>query len=127
MSTLRLLLSEIRSAEKEKKAPLEEAEIIQIIKRQIKRRKEAIEQYAKAGRGDLADKEEREKEILEAYMPEQMSEEEIRKAVKTAISELQASSMADMGKVMGKVMADLAGKADGSVVNKIVKEELGNN
>jgi len=94
------------------------------IEKQVKQRKDSIEQYEKAGRNDLVDKEKKELELLEKYLPEQMGEEEIRNLIKEAISQTGATTMADMGNVMGALMPKTKGKADGSLVSKIVREEL---
>jgi len=90
-----------------------------------KQRKESIEQFEDGGRDDLVENEKNELKIIEAYLPEMMSEDEIREVVKEKIDQLGASGMQDMGKVMGSLMGQLKGKADGSIVSKVVKEELG--
>ena len=91
-----------------------------------KQRKEAIEMYEKGGRQDLVEKEKAELAVVESYLPKQMSEEEIRELVKEAIEATGASSPKDIGKVMQHVMPKVKGRADGSVVNKIVREMLAN-
>ena len=127
VSTLRLLLGAVKNFAIAKESasynPSDE-EIVSVIQKEIKQRKESIESYKSGNRQDLADKEGKELEILQAYLPEQMSEEEARKLVDQAISETGASSMQDMGKVMGNLMPKVKGKADGSFVNQIVKEKL---
>lgn len=124
LSVLRMLKSAIKNKEIQAGKDLEDAEITTVIQSQIKSRKDSISMYEKAGREELAEKEKSEVEILQKYLPEQMSEEDLRGIVQKAISDTSASGMSDMGKVMGKVMAEAKGKADGSLVSQIVKEEL---
>jgi uncharacterized protein YqeY len=106
-------------------AKLSDDQTVEVLMKAAKQRKESIEQFEEGDREDLADNEKKELEIIEAYLPEMMSEEEVRKVVKQKIDQLGASGMQDMGKVMGPMMGQLKGKADGSLVSKIVKEELG--
>ena len=125
--TLRFLDSAIKNAEIEKKKReegLSEEEILEVIGRSVKQRNDSIRQYTDGGRPELAEKEKIELEILKAYLPEQMSEDEIRKIVKEIISAAGAVSVSDMGKIMGQAMGKMKGKADGNVVRKIVGEEL---
>lgn len=124
LSTLRLLVSDLRNAEKTKKQPIDDPEVIEIVQRQIKRRKEAAEQYDQAGRDELASKELEELDILKNYLPMQLTEDEVRNIVRSAINESAAQGPSDMGKVMGKVMPQVKGKTDGSLVSAVVKEEL---
>ena len=124
VSTLRLLLAEIERKEKEKGLPATEEAIIQILYSMIKKRKEAIELFLKGGRQDLADKEGKEIPILEAYLPKQLSDDEIRQEALATISELGARSIKELGKIMGVLSRKLAGKAQGSTISRIVKEEL---
>lgn len=124
MATLRLVLTAIKKREKEARSLLEDQEVISVIITQIKQRREAIEQYQKAGREDLAQREESELQILQGYMPEQVSEEEISNTLDEIIAEVGAASMKDMGKVMKAAMAKLAGKAEGGAINAMVKEKL---
>jgi len=126
LSTIRMLISEIKKVQIDKKKELSDEEIIQILQRYAKQRKESIKQYTEAGREDLAQKEERELKIVQEFLPQQLSEEEIEKIVEEAISETGASSMKDMGKVMKVVMEKVKGRADGSLVSSIVKKKLGN-
>lgn len=125
-SVLRMLISAIGYAEIQKGLGYEatEEDVMSAIEKQVKQRKDSIEQYEKAGRNDLADKEKKELEILEKYLPKQMGEVEIKNLVKEAIAQTGATTMADMGKVMGALMPKTKGKADGSLVSKIVREEL---
>lgn len=126
-SVLRMLISAIGYFEIQKggagyEATEEDVQIV--IQKEVKQRRDSIEQYTSGGRQDLADKEKTELHILEAYLPEQMSEEEITRLVEEAIAQTGASSPTDMGKVMGALMPKTKGKADGSVVSRIVKEKL---
>lgn len=126
--TLRMLDSAIKNTEIEKmkrETGLADEEVIEVAARAVKQRKDSIEQYEKGGRADLAEKEKQELEILLAYLPEQMDEDNIREVVKGVIAETGASSKTDMGKVMGQAMGKLKGQADGNVVKKIVEEVLG--
>jgi len=124
MSTLRLVLTAIKKREKEARSLLEDQEVLSVITSQMKQRRESIEQYRKAGREDLAQTEENELHILQGYMPEQVSEEEISKTLDEIIAEVGAVSMKDMGKVMKAAMAKLAGKAEGGAINAMVKAKL---
>ena len=122
---LRLLISDIKNEEIAQKKELADDDVLKIIKKGIKRHKEPIEQYKTGGREDLVEQEEKELEILERYMPEQMDEDEIRKIVIGAIKKSGATSASDFGKVMGMAMKEISGNVDGNVVSGIVKEELG--
>lgn len=124
LTTLRLVLTAIKKREKEARSLLEDQEVISVITSQIKQRRESIEQYRKAGREDLAQTEEDELQILQGYMPEQASEEEISNTLDEIIAEVGAVSMKDMGKVMKAAMAKLAGKAEGGAINAMVKAKL---
>lgn len=124
MATLRLVLTAIKKREKEARSLLEDQEVISVITTQIKQRRESIEQYRQAGREDLAQTEESELQILQGYMPEQASEEEISNTLDEIIAEVGAASMKDMGKVMKAAMAKLAGKAEGGAINAMVKAKL---
>lgn len=108
----------------EESSKLNDDEVVEVIFSEVKKRREAIEQYQKGRREELAQKERDELNILMEYMPEQMSEEEIGAEVKKVITETGASSLKDMGKVIGGVVARVKGRADGQMVSKIVKEEL---
>lgn len=99
-------------------------EVIDVLVSQIKQRRDSVSEYTKGNRPDLAAREEREIKILSSYLPEQMDEEEIKKAVRAAISKVGAMSPKDMGKVMSVLMKEIKGKADGTLVSKIVKELL---
>jgi uncharacterized protein YqeY len=121
---LRLILSALRAAEKDLQRPLTEEEELQVLQRERKKRLEAAEAYRNAGREEQADDEEYELEVLEEYMPEPLSEEEIEQIVDDAIAENGATSLADLGRVMADVMPQVAGRADGSAVSQIVREKL---
>jgi uncharacterized protein YqeY len=121
---LRLLLSSLRSAEKELQRPLSDEEELQVLQRERKRRVEAAEAFRKGGREEQAAAEDLELSILEEYMPEQLSEDELEEIVDDAIAENGATSMRDFGRVMADVMPQVSGRADGSVVSQLVKEKL---
>lgn len=115
---------EIENRGKGKSEELSDEDIIAIIGTEVKKRKEASEQFKNGGREDLAQKELDEASILGKYLPEQLSEEEVTAEVSKIIEEVGAQGIQDLGKVMGPVMQKLKGKADGSLVNRIVKEQL---
>ena len=119
-----LLLSTVLSEVKNKKIELQkdptDADVIDVLRKSIKRRRESIEMYAKGGRQDLADKEQSEAAALEKYLPAQVSDDELRAAVKAAI----ASGATQIGAVMGKVLPQFKGRAEGGVINAIAREEL---
>lgn len=126
-SVLRLLLSAINYYEIQKGGAgytATDEDVLAVIQKEVKQRRDSIEQYKAGSRQDLADKEQQELEILQTFLPAQMSEEEIKKLVIEAIKETGAASMSDMGKVMAALMPKVKGKADGGLVSKIVKEEL---
>lgn len=103
---------------------LSDEQITDVLMKAAKQRKESIDQFKSGGRDDLVEKEERELALIDKYLPEMMSEDEIRAEVKAKIKQMNATSMAEMGKIMGALMGKLKGKADGSLISKIVKEEL---
>ncbi|MFH1186724.1 MAG: GatB/YqeY domain-containing protein [Candidatus Levyibacteriota bacterium] len=125
-SVLRMLLSSLSYFEIQKGKGYEatDEDVLSAIQKEVKQRNDSIEQFKSAGRNELVKKEEKELEILKKYLPEQMSEEEIKKLVIDAISQTNASSMQDIGKVMGYLIPKTKGKADGSLVSKIVREKL---
>ena len=128
VSTLRLLLGAIKNFEIAKQGTSYKAsdqEITSVISRQVKQRKESIEQFKSGGRKDLVEKETKELKILENYLPQQLSEEEIQKLADAKIKETGATSISDMGKVMAALSGELKGKADMSVVSSLVKRLLG--
>ena len=126
-NTINLLLSGLKYRQIELRASgkeLTDEEIIGVISKEIKKRKEAIELYEKGNRQDLAEKEKRELEILESYMPKQLSEEELLKIIDETIKSVGASSPSDVGKVMKELMPKVKGKADGSLVKSLVEKRL---
>ena len=122
--TLRLILSSLQGAEKELQRPLSEDEELQVLQRERKKRLEAAEAFRNAGREEQADKEEDELDVLEEFMPEPISEDELEEIVDDVIAEVGATSMRDIGRVMADVMPQVAGRADGSAVSQIVREKL---
>jgi len=122
--TLRMALSEIKKEEIDKKTDLNDQEVISILQRMIKQRKDSSSQFKSAGRDELAQKEEREIKTLSEFLPEQLSEEEIKDLVIKSIIDLNAETPKDIGKVMGFLKSNLQGKADMSLVSKLVKENL---
>ena len=121
---LRLILNSLKNSEKELQRPLSEDEELQVLQRERKKRIEAAEAFRAGGREAQADAEEAELEILEEFMPEPLSEDEIEEIVDDVIAEVGATSMADLGRVMADVMPQIAGRADGSTVSQIVREKL---
>lgn len=103
---------------------LNEEQVVEVLMKAAKQRKESIEQFENGGREDLAENERQELAIIETYLPKMLTEDEIRTFVQQKISETEAKSMADMGSLMGSVMPQLKGKADGGMVSRVVKEEL---
>jgi len=123
-STLRLLLTAVKNREVERRGQLSEPEILQVIVKESNQRREAIQQFRQGGREDLARKEEAELQILETFLPQAISPEELSAKVREAIAATEAKSVKDMGKVMSHLMAQLAGRADGKVVSQLVRQEL---
>ncbi len=121
---LRLILASLRGAEKELQRELSEDEELQVLQRERKKRIEAAEAFRSGDREEQAEKEEAELEVLEEFMPEPLSEEEIEEIVDDAIAEVGATSMRDIGRVMADVMPQIAGRADGSAVSQLVREKL---
>ena len=122
--TLRLILASLRSAEKDLQRPLHDDEELQVLQRERKKRTEAAEAFRAGGREEQAEGEEQELAVLEEFMPEPLSEDEIDEIVDDVIAEVGATSMADLGRVMADVMPQIAGRADGSQVSQIVREKL---
>jgi uncharacterized protein YqeY len=123
-SILRMVKASMKNMEIEKGGPLAEEEVQALLRTFVKRARESIEQFSKAGRTELADKEKEELAIIRQYLPQQLAEEDIKKMIKDVISETGASGPRDMGKVMKAVMAKTRGQADGKLVNNFVKEML---
>ena len=124
VAVIRLTLSEIRSAEKEKRRPLEKEEVEQILRTAVKKRKEAITLFRKGGRDELADKEAAEILFLEDYLPAALSAAELTGLVEEGLRETGAVTVRDLGRVMKWLMPRLEGRADGSEVSRLVKEKL---
>ena len=121
---LRLLLNALRRAEKELPRPVREDEELQVLQRERKRRQEAFEAFDAAGRDEQAEKEDYELDVLEEFMPDPLSEDDVERIVDDVIAEVGATSMRDLGRVMADVMPQVAGRADGSVVSQLVREKL---
>lgn len=123
VGALRILKSEIKNAEIDKRSELTEEEILKVIAKKVKQHKDSIESFQAGGRADLVEHEQKQMAVLAEYLPKQMSEDEVRAIVKAVISETGAKQ-SDFGKVMKEVLARAKGQTDGSVVSKIAKEEL---
>ena len=125
-STLRMMKSSIKNAEiaKRGKGELTEEDITGVLSTMVKQRKESVEQYLKANRNDLAEKENKEINIIQVYLPEQLSPEEVDEIIKSTIQEAGITGMKDMGRLMKELMPKLKGKADGKLVSRRVKEIL---
>jgi uncharacterized protein len=121
---LSLVLSSLRSAEKELQRPLSDDEELQVLQRERKKRVEAADAFRNAGRAEQAENEEFELEVLEEFMPEPLSEDDIEEIIDNVIAEVGATSLRDLGRVMADVMPQISGRADGSVVSQIVREKL---
>lgn len=124
LSTIRLINAAIKQFEVDERTEADDAKVISILSKMVKQRKDSAKIYIEAGRQDLADKENAEIEILNRYLPQMMSAEEIKTVVEAVIAETGASGMGDMGKVMGVLKTRLAGKADMGEVNKVLKAAL---
>jgi uncharacterized protein YqeY len=122
-SSLGNVRAAIKNAELEKRSELTDAEVLAVISKKVKQHKDSISEFEKGGRKDLVDKEQAQMKVLEGYLPKQMDEADVRKIVTETIQSLNATA-ADFGKVMKEVLARAAGQTDGSVVSRIVKEEL---
>lgn len=126
LSVLRMVKGAIQLEEINKKSELSDEDFIGVVSKQIKTRKESITEFEKAGRTDLVDQTQKEIEILNKYMPEQLSEEEVLKVIDEAFNTVNPQAQSDMGKLMGFVTPKLKGKADMSFVSKTIKEKLAN-
>ena len=124
LSTVRLLLAGIKQREVDERIELDDAQVLSVIEKMIKQRRESIAQFEKASRNDLADAEKAEIHVLSSYLPAQMSDADVEKAVQSAIAETGASGVKDMGKVMAALKGKLAGKADMGKVSGLVKAKL---
>jgi uncharacterized protein YqeY len=121
---LRLILASLQGAEKELQRPLSDQEELQVLQRERKKRIEAAEAFRTGGREEQADAEERELAVLQEFMPEQLSEDDLEEIIDNVIAEVGATSMGDLGRVMADVMPQVSGRADGSVVSQLVREKL---
>ncbi|MFE3973079.1 MULTISPECIES: GatB/YqeY domain-containing protein [unclassified Peribacillus] len=124
LSVIRMLKASIQNEALKQRQDLTDDEELTVLSRELKQRKDSLQEFENAGRSDLVDKVRTELVYVEAYMPKQLSEEEISKIVKQTIEEVNATSKADMGRVMGALMPKVKGKADGSLVNKLVQQHL---
>lgn len=124
VSILRMVKAAMKNREIEKGSSLDDEEIYSILRSFVKKAHESIEQFSKAGRMELAEKEKQELAVIQLYLPKQLGEEEIKEMIREAVSETGASGPKDMGKVMKVVMAKTKGQADGKLVNSLVKEML---
>lgn len=124
VSTLRMLISEIRYAGNGRDQDISDEEVVKVVQKEVKKRRESIDSFKKGGREDLAAKEASEEQLLQTYLPPQMSDEELTKLVEEAITEVGAQSVTDMGKVMGVVMGKVGQGADSSRVAGLVRSKL---
>jgi len=124
LAALRLLKSAIKNAEIEKRGTLTDDDILKVLRTEIKRRKESVSVYRKAGREDLAVKEEAEQKVYEMYVPESLSDNELQVLLKKVLDDTGAKDMRDIGRVMSAVMKEVSGRADGSVIKKMVENAL---
>lgn len=125
LSVIRMVRSTIKNSEIDLKRPLDDNEVLDVLTREIKQRKDSLQEFSKAGREDLADNLSAELVILAEYMPQQLSEEEVKAIVQQTIQQIGASSKADMGKVMTALMPQVKGRADGKIINQLVQQLLG--
>lgn len=124
LSTIRMVRASVKNQEIELRRPLEDNEVLDILSREVKQRKDSLQEFKKAGRDDLTKDLEAEIAIIAQYLPEQLTEEEIKAIVTQTIQETGTSSKADMGKLMGALMPKVKGRADGKLVNQIVQQLL---
>ena len=124
-NAVQMVRAGVLQVEKDKKTTLDDEGIIEVIAKEVKKRKDVLPDFEKAGRADLIEATQREIEILTKYLPSQLTEEELDKIVSETVSEIGASSMKDMGKVMSALMPKVKGRADGKTVNELVKKHLG--
>ncbi len=125
LSTLRMLNAALKNKQIDKRRPLSDDEVVETVRSLIKQRKDSIEQFAKGGRQDLVDKETAEAAVLEGYLPQQLTREEIEAMVRNAIAQSGAQGAKDMGKVMKALIPAIGGRADGKLVSELVKHALG--
>jgi uncharacterized protein YqeY len=125
LETVRMVRAAIKNASLEKRSPLSEEEVSAVLSREVKRRKESLEMYEKGGRKDLAEKEAAEIEIISAYLPKALSEAELEDIIVRTIQEVGASGAGEMGKVMAAVMPQVKGRAEGKLIQELVRKKLG--
>ena len=124
LSTIRMIRSALKNKEIELRKKLEDEDIVKVVQVMVRKGEESVEQFQAGGRMDLVEKEKREIEILKSFLPQPLSQEEILKIIDQSIQETQASSPKDIGKVMKSVIPKIGGKADGKLINQLVKEKL---
>ena len=124
LSTIRMIRSAVKNKEIEVRSKLDDEAIIKVIQGMVRKGEDSVAQFQAGGRVDLVEKEKQEIEILKSYLPQAMTQEEIRKIIDESIEETQASSLKDLGKVMKSIMPKLGGKVDGKLINQLVKERL---
>jgi uncharacterized protein len=124
LSTIRMIRSALKNKEIEVRKKLEDEDIVKVIQVMVRKGEESVEQFQTGGRTDLVEKEKSEIEILKSFLPQPLSQEEILKIIDQSIQETQASSPKDIGKVMKSVIPKIGGKADGKLINQLVKERL---
>lgn len=124
LSVIRMVRSAIKYVEVNERRVPDDNEVLELLNREVKQRKDSLQEFEKAGRDDLASDVRAEIEIIQAYLPQQFSEEEVKAIVKQTIEDVGASSKADMGKVMGALMPKVKGRADGKLVNQLVQDQL---
>lgn len=124
LNTIRLILAATKQQEVDRRVELQEADVLTILDKMLKQRRDSIEQFDKAGRDDLSEKEKREVEVIQGYMPQQFSDDEISQLIQEAISSTGAESMRDMGKVMGLLKSKMQGRADMGKVSGLIKAQL---
>ncbi|MBB6675575.1 GatB/YqeY domain-containing protein [Cohnella nanjingensis] len=124
LTTIRMIRAAVKNQEIELRRPLEDNEVLDILSREVKQRKDSLQEFGKAGRDDLASTVAAEIDIITEYLPKQLDEEEIKAIVTQTIQETGASSKADMGKLMGALMPKVKGRTDGKLVNQIVQQFL---
>jgi uncharacterized protein YqeY len=124
LSTIRMIRSAVKNKEIELRKKLDDGEILRVVQGMMRKGEESVEQFQSGGRADLVEKEKKEIEILKSFLPQAIEQEEILRIIDQSIEETQASSLKDLGKVMKSVMPKLGGKADGRLINQLVRERL---
>ncbi len=124
LSVIRMVRSAIKYLEIEKRTTLSDDQVIDVLTKEVKQRRDSLQEFEKANRKDLVEKVQEELNILHDYLPEQLSEDELRNIIQSVINDVGASSKSDMGKVMGAVIPKVKGRADGKIINQLVQEYL---